>query len=353
MTNEELLQQVQTLLADTSGDLRTTLCREMFSDILRLCNPQVDMLDVKILNRTLKELRYAFTVFAPYRQRPKVSIFGSARTPPDHPHYQLAIAFARRLVQHGFMVITGGGDGIMGASQEGAGREHSFGLNIMLPFEQSANSVIAHDPKLVTFRYFFTRKLMFVKESHALALFPGGFGTQDEGFEVLTLLQTGKSHPQPIVMLQASGSDYWHRWYGFIQDELLAHHLIREEDMSLFKICESDEAAVEEIETFYRTYHSSRFVRRHLVIRLRQSVTPDQLAQLDQEFADLLVAGNFVLREAFPEEQDEPDLSALPRLVFHYNRRSAGRLRQLIDRLNSFTLPVLAERPSVPLHAGL
>jgi len=251
------------------------------------------------------------------------------------------------------MVITGGGNGIMGAAQEGAGREHSFGLNIMLPFEQGSNPIIANDPKLIIFKYFFTRKLMFVKESHALALFPGGFGTHDEGFEVLTLLQTGKSHPQPIVMLQAPGSTYWHRWHSFLQDELLARHLISAEDLSLFKICESTAAAVEEIETFYRTYHSSRFVHNHLVIRLRHTLTPEQLASLDQEFADILVNGHFLLRGPLPAEQDEPEIHELPRLVFHYNRRSAGRLRQLIDRLNTLPQPVWAEQHEVAPYAGL
>jgi uncharacterized protein (TIGR00730 family) len=353
MTNEDILEQVQSLLADTSGNLRTTLRKEMLISILKLNDPNVDMLDVKILNRTIKELRYAFKVFTPYRQRPKVSFFGSARTPPGDPNYQLAAAFARRLVQHGFMAITGGGDGIMGAAQEGAGRENSFGLNILLPFEQGANSVIADDPKLITFKYFFTRKLMFVKESHALALFPGGFGTNDEGFEVLTLVQTGKSHPQPIVMLQAPGSDYWKRWDAFIREQLLSQHLINDEDLSLFKIFESEEAAVEEIETFYRTYHSSRFVHRHLVLRLRNPLTPDQLAMLDREFGDMLVGGGFRLQGPFPEESDEPELAELPRLVFHYNRRSAGRLRQLIDRVNTFPQPVLAGRSEVAPHAGL
>jgi uncharacterized protein (TIGR00730 family) len=292
-------------------------------------------------------------VFSPYRSRPKISFFGSARTPSDDPNYKLASAFAHRLVQHGFMVITGGGDGIMGAAQEGAGCENSFGLNILLPFEQGANATIAHDPKLVTFKYFFTRKLLFVKESHALALFPGGFGTNDEGFEVLTLVQTGKSHPQPIVMLQAPGCGYWDRWNAFIRDELLSQHLINEEDMSLFKILDSEAAAVEEIENFYRTYHSSRFVHRHMVIRLRHPLTADQVAGLEPEFRDMLVDGGFTLQEPFSEETDEPDADGLPRLVFHYNRRSAGRLRQLIDRINSFPQPVGVGRSELTPPAGL
>lgn len=353
LSDEEILKQVQGILQAAPGDLRAMLRKEMLLSLLKLGDPQLDTLDLKILNRTIKELRYAFKVFSPYRHRPKVSFFGSARTPRTDPNYQLAVAFARRLVQDGFMVITGGGDGIMGAAQEGAGRENSFGLNILLPFEQGANSTIANDSKLVTFKYFFTRKLLFVKESHALALFPGGFGTNDEGFEVLTLVQTGKSHPLPIIMLQAPGSAYWDRWQAFITEQLLLQRLINEEDMSLFKICESADAAVKEIETFYRTYHSSRFVHSEMVLRLRHPLSPEQLATLNQEFHDVLVDGSFSLREAFPEEMDEPELKDLPRLVFHYNRRSAGRLRQLIDRVNSFPAPTGVAPSSVAPHAGL
>jgi uncharacterized protein (TIGR00730 family) len=353
MTNQEIMTQVQTLLEDANEDLRGTLRKEMLLSILRLNDSHLDTLDLKILNRTFRELRYAFKVFYPYRDRPKVSFFGSARTPAGDPNHHLAIAFSRLLVQRGFMVITGGGDGIMGAAQEGAGSENSFGLNIMLPFEQGANATIADDPKLITFKYFFTRKLMFLKESHATALFPGGFGTHDETFEVLTLLQTGKSHPQPIVCLHASGCDYWHRWYEFIQ-QLLSQQLISEEDLSLFKIFDSAEAAVEEIESFYRTYHSSRFVHRDLVLRLKHALTEDQLATINTEFRDMLVGGTFSQRDSFPEESDEATLRHLPRLVFHSNRRSAGRLRQLIDRINHFPQPAgAASARAVAPPAGL
>jgi uncharacterized protein (TIGR00730 family) len=352
LNNQEILKQLEALLEDSSGDLRTTLRKEMLLTILRLNDFQLDTLDLKILNRTLRELRYAFKVFSPYRDRPKVSFFGSARTPPGDPNHELAVAFARRLVEHGFMVITGGGDGIMGAAQEGAGRENSFGLNILLPFEQGANATIADDPKLITFKYFFTRKLLFLKESHATALFPGGFGTHDETFEVLTLLQTGKSHPQPIVCLHARGSDYWHRWHEFIA-ELLSQKLINEEDLSLFKIFDSADDAVEEIERFYRNYHSIRYVHRHLIMRLKQPLTDEQLATLDGEFQDMLVDGTFTLRQSFPEEHNEPGIHNLPRLVFHYNRRSAGRLRQLIDRINAFPQPVVPLLDTLTPPAGL
>src|SRR5690349_6176139 len=305
LTNEDILKQVQTLLDDTKGDLRQMLRKEMLLTILRFDDSHVDMLDLKIMNRAMRELRYAFKTFYSYRDRQKVSFFGSARTSPDDPNYHVARDFARVLVERGFMVITGGGDGIMGAAQEGAGRDHSFGLNIMLPFEQGANATIADDAKLVTFKYFFTRKLMFLKESHAAALFPGGFGTHDEGFELLTLLQTGKSHPLPIVCLQAPGCDYWERWYGFIRDQLLAKNLINQEDLSLFKILDSPVAAVEEIEAFYRVYHSSRFVRHDLVLRLRYPSIEEQIAALNAEFQDMLAGGSFIQRPAFPEEFDE------------------------------------------------
>src|SRR5574341_2139543 len=245
MTDEDAIQQMQALLESPDEDLRTVLLKEMLLSVLRLKDSPLDTLDIKILNRTLKELRYAFRVFQPYRERRKVSIFGSARTMPDDPNYQLACRFGRRLVERGFMVITGGADGIMRAAQEGAGRENSFGVNILLPFEQGANSTIADDPKLVNFKYFFTRKLLFVKEAHAAALFPGGFGTHDEGFEALTLTQTGKSAPQPIVCLQAPGCDYWDEWYRFVTGQLLDRKLINSEDMKLFTIVESAGAAVD------------------------------------------------------------------------------------------------------------
>jgi uncharacterized protein (TIGR00730 family) len=333
LSNEEILKQVQALLEKKDG-LSGLLLKEMLLGILRLKDNPVDTLDLKILSRTLRELRHAFRVFRPYRNRLKVSVFGSARTQPGDPNYQLAVRFSRLLVQRGFMVITGGADGIMRASQEGAGKDDSFGVNIMLPFEQGANDVIAADPKLVTFKYFFTRKLMFVKESHAAALFPGGFGTHDEGFEVLTLIQTGKANPQPVVCLQAPGCTYWHQWHAFITDQLLSGGLISQEDLSLFKIVESEEEAIQEIETFYRCYHSVRFVNQRLVMRLKYPLSPAQLAAMRTEFADLLLDETFIQRGALPEESDEPALQALPRLVFFFNRRSAGRLRQLIDWIN-------------------
>ena len=334
LSKEEILHQISTLLESPEDDLHVALMRELLTGVLKLHDADLDLLDVKIVNRAVKELRHAFGVFRGYRDRQKVSVFGSARTPSDDPNYQLAYRFSQAIVQQGFMVITGGADGIMRAAQEGAGRENSFGVNIMLPFEQGANTIIADDPKLITFKYFFTRKLMFQKEANAIALFPGGFGTHDEGFEILTLAQTGKSDPQPIVCLQAPGCDYWDDWSGFITRQLLHRKLINEEDLSLFTITDSPAVAVDHILTFYRRYHSIRFVGRQLAIRLNSGISGEALERLREQFSDLLAEGQFELRGPLEEELDEPSLRDLPRLVFSFNRRSAGRLRQLIDYLN-------------------
>ena len=334
LSNDEILSQVRMLLERPDDDLNATLMKELLAGILRLHDAQLEALDLKIVNRAVKELRHAFQVFHGYHDRKKISIFGSARTTSDDPNYQIAFQFARRIVREGFMVITGGADGIMRACQEGAGRENSFGVNIMLPFEQGPNTTIADDPKLVTFKYFFTRKLIFQKEANAIALFPGGFGTHDEGFEILTLAQTGKSEPQPIVCLQASGCDYWNEWADFITRQLLNRKLINPEDLDLFKITTSVEEAIEEIRMFYKRFHSIRYVGRQLTMRLKTRIADDHVAALHEQFKDLVAEGTFEQRDALPEELDEPDLKDLPRLVFVSNRRSAARLRQLIDHLN-------------------
>jgi len=334
-SNEELLSQIRLLLDSPEDDLQAAIMKELLAGTLRLHSSHLDILDLKIVNRAVKELRHAFRVFHDYRDRRKISIFGSARTASDDPNYQMAFQFSRRIVEEGFMVITGGADGIMRACQEGAGRENSFGVNIMLPFEQGPNTTIADDPKLVTFKYFFTRKLVFQKEANAIALFPGGFGTHDEGFEILTLAQTGKSDPQPIVCLQAPGCDYWDDWYNFVTRQLLNRHLINPEDLSLFKITTSVDDAIDEIRRFYRRFHSIRYVGRLLAIRLKTGISQEQVAGLHDTFGDLLSEGTFELRGPLPEELDEPDLREMPRLAFTSNRRSASRLRQLIDHLNA------------------
>lgn len=291
--------------------------------------------DLKILSRTLRELRYAFKVFQPYRRRRKATIFGSARTSPEHPAYQQAVELARRIVEHGWMVITGAGGGIMEAGHPGAGRDMSMGLNIMLPFEQSANPYIQGDPKLVTLKYFFTRKLMFIKECSAVVCCPGGFGTLDETLEILTLLQTGKQTLLPLVLMNEPGGDYWFHVEEFFRKQLLKHRLISNEDFSLYKATDSTDVAIREILSFYRVYHSMRYVNDDLVLRLTSRLSDAHLDHLNTHFADILVRGTIVQRSALPEESTEPELSAMPRLVLHFNRRNIGRLRQMIDAINA------------------
>jgi uncharacterized protein (TIGR00730 family) len=290
--------------------------------------------DVKLLSTALKELRYCFKVFGPFRQRRKVTVFGSARLPLEHPACQAAVAFGRRMAEAGYMVITGAASGIMEAGHVGAGRDNSIGVNILLPFEQSANTVIAGDPKLMHLKYFFTRKLLFVKESDAVALFPGGFGTQDEGFEVLTLIQTGKSHLFPVVMVDEPGGDYWKLWERYIRDVLLARQLISPSDMALFKVTDSVDEAVAEVLQFYRVYHSMRYVGEDLVLRLQHGLKPEVLERLRTEFHDIIVRGTIEQTGALPAEAGDIHLATLPRLRFRFDRRQLGRLRLLIDMLN-------------------
>jgi uncharacterized protein (TIGR00730 family) len=290
--------------------------------------------DVKLLNTALKELRYSFKVFGPYRQRRKVTVFGSARLKMDHPACRAAVEFGRRSAEAGFMVITGAASGIMEAGHVGAGRENSIGVNILLPFEQSANPIIAGDNKLMHLKYFFTRKLLFVKESDAVALFPGGFGTQDEGFEVLTLVQTGKSPLIPIILVDEPGGDYWKRWRDFIDGVLLKRGMISPADMALFKVTDSVDEAVAEMLTFYKVYHSMRYVGADLVLRLKQRLSDVQLATIRKEFADILVTGTFEQIGALPQEANDTHVADLPRLRFRFDRRSLGRLRMLLDTIN-------------------
>jgi uncharacterized protein (TIGR00730 family) len=290
--------------------------------------------DLKILSRTLKELRYAFKVFAPYRRMRKVTVFGSARTLPDQPAYRQAVAFGHAMSQNEWFVITGASSGIMEAGHVGSGRDHAMGLNILLPFEQSANSVIAGDPKLVHMKYFFTRKLMFVKETDAICLLPGGFGTLDEGLEVLTLLQTGKHDIMPIVLMDEPGGDYWTSFQDFVKKQLLGRGMISSEDLSLYKLTDNVDEAVTEILQFYRVFHSLRYVRSSLVIRLQHRPSEALLETINKDFTDILEAGSFQVGSALPEEHDDPELDALTRLIFQFNRRNYGRLRQLIDCIN-------------------
>jgi hypothetical protein len=339
---EQLVARVQERVGPSDG---AEHARQIVVAALRLLTEERSLGDIKLITSAVKELRHAFRVFAPYASRRKVSVFGSARTRRDDPAWQQAFAFAARMTELGWMTITGAGEGIMGAAQAGAGREASFGVNIRLPFEQQANEVIAGDSKLINFRYFFTRKVMFVKESHAVALFPGGYGTHDEGFEALTLVQTGKSPVMPIVCIDAPGGSYWKDWREWIERRLHAARLIGDDDLRLFLVTDDIEQAVDEISSFYANYHSSRFVGDRLVLRLRHLPAPETLARLSEEFADLLVRGPLeVLASPLPQEAGE--FEELSRLVFDVDRRAIGRLRILIDRLNA-----LAPTPEPPLAA--
>jgi len=264
----------------------------------------------------------------------KVSTFGSARTRAGDPVFRLAEEFARRIADRGYMVITGAGPGIMEACQRGAGRARSFGVNITLPHEQAANPVIRDDPKFLSFRYFFTRKLFFLKEADAVVLFPGGFGTHDEGFETLTLLQTGKTQPLPLVLLDRPRGTYWKTWQRYVEDHLLRRSMVQKEDRALFKVVDNVDAAVQEITAFHRVYHSSRYVRDRLAIRLTRRLPEDLVDRLAAEFRDIVADGRMEQRGAFDVERDDAAIFHLPRLVFRFNRVNFGRLRMLIDCLN-------------------
>jgi uncharacterized protein (TIGR00730 family) len=290
--------------------------------------------DSKLLASALKELRHCFRVFAAYRGTRKATVFGSARTKPSHPAYQAAVEFSRKITTQNWMTITGAASGIMEAGHVGAGRDMSFGLNILLPFEQGANPVISGDPKLMNLRYFFTRKLAFIKESDAVVLFPGGFGTHDELFETLTLIQTGKTHVFPIVLVDEPGGTYWKRWQEFVVEDLLDRGYIGPADLKLYSITDNVDQAVQEVTNFYRVYHSMRYVQGDLVFRLSSQPSATTLKQIQADFTDLLSDGTFELCEALPAEQNEPTIRHLPRLKFRFNKHAHGRLRQLIDVLN-------------------
>ncbi len=314
---------------------REDLLSDLRSTIDKLEQDGAALGDLKILSRSLRELRYAFKVFSDYRLTRKVTVFGSARTPPEAPAYQHALNFGRLFADAGWMVLTGAGGGIMEGAHVGAGRDMSMGVNIMLPFEQRANPVIDGDRKLVNLRYFFTRKLLFVKEVHAIALFAGGFGTQDEAFETLTLVQTGKRDMMPIVFIDEPGGSYWKEWQKFVERQFLDAGLISPEDMSLFLVTESLDEAYREIMGFYRVYDSMRYIRDRLVLRLRAEPSDDYIEQLNDDFSDLLERGRIEKSVTHEFESDETHISHLPRLRMRFNRRHIGRLRQLIDRLNT------------------
>ena len=290
--------------------------------------------DLKILSRALRELRYAFKVFTPYRRNRKVTVFGSARTEPEADEWKQAELFGKRMAEEGWMVVTGAGSGIMEAAHAGSGREMAMGLNILLPFEQEANPVIEGDEKLVNLKYFFTRKLLFVKEVHAVVSCPGGFGTQDEAFETLTLVQTGKRDLMPMVFLDKPGGTYWNGWLDYIRTELLDKGMISPADMSLFKVTDDVEEAVDEVLDFYSVYNSMRFIRDKLVLRLHREPGEQLIERLNDEFGDVLESGRIERCEMHKLEADDVHLRDLSRLAFRFNRRAVGRLREMVDLLN-------------------
>lgn len=329
--NEDILQLVaKWKLPEFSNDFA-----EMIASLYRLSQQNPNSGDMTLFKRSLAELRYAQRVFAPYRGTKKICIFGSARTRPPAKIYTCATEFARLMTEAGYMTITGAGDGIMNAAQHGAGAEKSFGLNILLPFEQHPNEIIDHDPKLVTFRYFFTRKLTFLREASAVAVFPGGFGTLDEGLEVLTLMQTGKARLIPMVLIDEPRGTFWKNFVQYVSEHLMGDKLISPEDFNLFKLTTSTTEARDEILQFYRNFHSYRFVGPYLVIRLQRTLSEVKLNELRKEFLSIFSPpGEMFQRDALPQEKNEPEIAHLPRLCLTFNRIHFGFLRLLIDRLN-------------------
>ncbi len=331
--SEQLDESIEGLIAAAGGSPDADLVREIMVTAIKLITDNAERVDLKILNSAFKELRYSFKIFQEYRNISKVSIFGSARTKENDPGYIQAELFSKEIAKKGWMVITGAGPGIMKAATEGAGREKAFGVNIRLPFEQKPNVEISGDKKLINFKYFFTRKLFFVREAKAIVLLPGGFGTLDEGYETLTLLQTGKSEPKPIVLLEGEGSDYWTKWVEFFHDEVIPRGLISSQDVDFFFKTKKVKEAVEEVVGFYYNYHSLRYVRDLLVIRLKK-LTKKMLKRANSEFSDLLKKGDFQSSEALPEEANEPQLVSKQRIIFKFNRCSFARLRVFINMLN-------------------
>ncbi|MBT9310731.1 LOG family protein [Leptothoe kymatousa] len=312
--------------------------QQILETLVRMIGREADRLDWKILNNTLQDMELGFQGFYPHRHTRKIAIFGSARTSGDHPDYQLAKSFAQRAAKQGFMVMTGAGPGIMEAGNEGAGADHSFGLNIQLPFEQGSNPIMENDPKLLTFKYFFTRKLFFLRECDALTVFPGGFGTQDEAFESLTLVQTGKAEPMPIVLIDHPGGNYWQGWDTYVRDHLLANGLISSDDPSLYVMTDNIDDAWAEITNYYRVFHSIRYVGDRLVIRLKSCLRAGALDELNQSFGDIVEAGKMEMTETLPEEQGD-ETAGFPRIVFRFNHRNFGRLQQFIRQINSLGEP--------------
>lgn len=333
---DEHQKEIDDFIKKNGGDPATyegNLVGQIISTALKLMEEKHDLGELKVITRSIKEMRYAYNIFKRYSNGPCVSIFGSARTPEDHPDYIAAKVFSTLMAKNGWMCMTGAAEGIMKAGIEGTEKGQSFGLSIRLPFESGANTLIEGDPRLISFRFFFTRKLMFMSHSHAMAAFPGGFGTLDELFEMLTLIQTGKANIIPIVLCEGTGGNYWQQWRRYINDNLLDNRWISPEDENLYYLASTPSDGVEHILKFYTRYHSSRYVNEFLVIRMKSPLTLEQLEKLNTDFKSLVSQGKLELSGPLPEETDHLDL---PRLVFQHTRRDIGRLRQLIDAINDF-----------------
>lgn len=310
------------------------LYKGMLTTVMRMAQADRNRWDAKIMAQALRELERSFSALDKFKRRRKVTVFGSARTPVDHPMYALAVKLGELLAKRDLMVITGAGGGIMAAAHEGAGLENSIGLNITLPFEQHANATVEGTDNLLSFHFFFTRKLFFVKEADALVLCPGGFGTLDEALEVLTLIQTGKSPLVPVILLDEPGGTYWEDALGFMQRQLLGHRYILPSDMHLMRLVHSAEDAVAEIARFYGNYHSSRWLKGQYILRMNHALSDAALGRLHEEFADLCLSGGFEQQESCQTDEDDAELCRLPRLVFTFNARDHGRLRELLDVVN-------------------
>ncbi|MBU0548546.1 MAG: TIGR00730 family Rossman fold protein [Candidatus Omnitrophica bacterium] len=322
-------------LAKKSGSVETeNLLREILTTTLKLGKESSDRGDLKLVNNVLKELRYSFKIFSPYRAVKKVIIFGSARSKIKSPEYKMAEEFSRKLTEKGYMIVTGGGPGVMEAGNKGAKAGKEFALNIRLPFEQEANPYIDEKDKIINFKYFFTRKLIFVKETDATALFPGGFGTLDEGFEMITLIQTGKSRPRPIVLMEPKGSTYWATWMNFVKSELVKRGFINKEDLNFIRIVKNVDAAVKYIEDFYRVYHSIRYVSDLAVLRLNREISGKTLELINKKFKDILTNGKIRVSSPTHKEIQEGEFLKLPRIVMNFNLRDFGRLCEMIHLIN-------------------
>jgi uncharacterized protein (TIGR00730 family) len=329
-------EAIHDLIEVVGGVRRPGIVREMILASLKAGQEDDGRVDLKLMNTSLKEMRFTAKAFSPYRDVKKVTVFGSARTRPDEKAYEMARLLGQKLAESGYMVITGGGGGIMQAVNEGAGPDYSFGVNIRLPFEQKSNPVIEGSLRNISYKYFFNRKVAFLKESDAIVLFPGGFGTLDEAMETLTLVQTGKRNPVPLVLVDEPGGSYWMRWIAFVKDTLLERGYISQSDLTLFERVDSADDAVQSINHFYARYHSLRYIEDHLVIRLTSGIEQRKAEELKGCFSDILRPdGDMYLSGPLPEEMDEPEIKHLPRLILNFKRDDFGRLRELIDALNN------------------